>query len=80
MHILFHFVFFFFLCLNGDGEFGDELVFFFFCFFFKRDFEMFLGKVVHQFFSFSGLALIISNIILGAVVVELVSSSTQFFL
>lgn len=41
---------------------------------------MFLGKVVHQLFSFSGLALIISNIILGAVVVELVSSSTQFFL
>lgn len=36
---------------------------------------MFLGKVVHQLFSFSGLALIISNII----VVELVSSSTQFF-
>lgn len=26
MHILFYFVFFFFLCLNGDGEFGDELV------------------------------------------------------
>lgn len=76
MHILFHFVFFFFLCLNGDGEFGDELVLFFLFFFFKRDFERFLGKVVHQLFSFSGLALIIS----GAVVLELVSSSTQFFL
>lgn len=34
---------------------------------------------MHELFAFSGLALIISNIILGAVVVELVSSSTQFF-
>lgn len=75
MHIWFYFVFFFFLCLNGDGEFGDELVLFF-CFLKKNRFwNMFLGKVVHQLFSFSGLALIISNII----VVELVSSSTQFF-